>query len=235
MLDFIGHALIAISSICIWDFCTVKKPRGGDPPATDLEKVCNLYNNIRRIKASNAEYRIQYIDLAGSRWIVPPQVKTVIIITSSVLETIKTLIKYKCQNLIQTYRTPARLQDSNIMFFPYYHNGTWYKALVEHKLATSSIVKVTDEFGNDLTTKIKEYMGPAEDFYGNKHITPAHMNLSTLIFTIILSSGLIYHIDLKADDPVSQIIDICNSQNPSKQVELESTNASPELPNTPSE
>ncbi len=84
---------------------------------------------------------------------------------------------YMRNNLVKVPKTKNKYE------LDYYYQGTNYKIFVRINKGPSLVVKVTDEYAKDVTSEIKAYMGPNENFHGAT-ISPNDLGYNQLTFHI---------------------------------------------------
>lgn len=72
--------------------------------------------------------------------------------------------------------------DKNTYELSYVVNGKLYKMIVKPKRGPRNIIQVTDDEDNDVTDEIHAYLGPCENFHGEREVTPHFFNKDKLVF-----------------------------------------------------
>lgn len=171
-----NFAYAALSGLAVFNvhrffFCPITDAEGIQE--TEASKVARLYKQVRKIKESKLDTKIdkRYVKIRVN--------------IESAFETMKIIGKLKYQNLLQYLYAPTRLQSSHLYVFNYYLGGKWYKALVNHQEKVAKGYKITtSEINGDVinvTEGVRPYMGPADDFYQCR-VTPIMLGFNNLTF-----------------------------------------------------
>lgn len=151
----------------MYDLFLVKHDSSHD---TDAQKICKIYKNIKLIKKMKNTYS-----------------NNCLLSLESVRETVITIYKYKKLQLTNRLLAPTRLGE-HFVEVPYLMNNSWYRIPIpRHIKKTPTVVKVMS--GNqDVTSKIREYLGPNEDFH-QQLITPKDLGYHELKFQLFVNIG----------------------------------------------
>lgn len=177
----IWYITILLSAYYVYDFLYTKKLHHGTHK-TDSERVKLLYGEIKKLNKNILRLKTNY-SIHDS----------INLHTKTSLQTMKTLVLLKHQNLMTNLLSPKNIGE-HLIILPYYLAGNWYNAIVKHSNQSSRIIKIyftiLDNNGyenfivkKDVTKEIKCYMGPSEDFYGHD-ITPRCLGYDELIFEV---------------------------------------------------
>jgi len=183
--------VVAVATLGLWNFTQVEKTYQSDKPLTDAQRVAKLYREIKKMKcAQQSSDKMSWCSLDAIQ-----------LNCSTAIETVKTVAKYKYQNLLSLYCTPEKLGD-RLLVIPYYLGGNWHKAVVKHTNNNSRIIKIKTIDINkeiDVTERVKSYMGPSENFYGHD-VTPEMLGYGQLIFYIM--TGVVIEVKRVEEDEV---------------------------------
>jgi hypothetical protein len=174
------YFFIAGASIFTWKYLNCPIYDTGYPVTTRYKKIIKLYVNIKNINRSK---------YPSNRFVFLNECKLILISATTTITTIiTTIIKVKEQQLKDYIYSPKKLINyntkfsSNLLVLPYYHKGEWFNAIINHSPHISFSVISVSHNNINVTDKIKSYLGPSEDFYG-QNITPGILGYDNLIFT----------------------------------------------------
>lgn len=87
-------------------------------------------------------------------------------------------------------------QISGVLHVPYEHNGTQYTLVIPHRKRPAKWVKAVATMENgdkkDVTTLVKSYAGPNDDFYGIPY-RPSHLVRNTLDITLYTANETVVY------------------------------------------
>jgi len=158
------------------------------PSQSQKQDIKKIYNNLYLIKSSQ--------NPTMSKW----KLQTVCSVN-----TMKTIIEYKYHYLISYLFRPVRVSE-HLFGLDYYSSGEWYTALIPSSAKhVKSVLRIEhlDSEGKlqDVTEKIKPYLGPKEDFH-KQQIYPALLGYKhTLVFTV-MKRGFPVSLSFSSFDPI---------------------------------
>ena len=139
----------------------------------DIDRI-NNYQKIKKIyKNINDINTVKYTDISKPK-----------IIFYSVVDTFKTIVKFKYIKIVSNMYSPKRL-TKNLVYVPVFINNNWYYSIFHKHISKIPVVKKVKHNDNDVTDIVKKFLGPNEDFSGHE-ITPEDLGYDNLQFEIII-------------------------------------------------
>lgn len=136
---------------------------------TNAQSISKLYKNIKSLKQSKNDYNTPLLKIK--------------LYTSTVLETAKTVFKFKKQRYMNKLFHPKEL-GNGVICVPYYYGNVWYNALILHTRNGNIKVLSVNNGVKDVFEEIKSYLGPSNNFYGQS-ISPNMLGYYELNFCIM--------------------------------------------------
>lgn len=185
MWSFIVWSIpISLVGYIIYDLFLVKHDSSHD---TDAQKICKIYKNIKLIKKMKNVHSNTYSN-------------NYLLTLESIGETAITIYKYKKMQWTNKLLAPNKL-GNHFVEVPYLMNNSWYKIPIpRHIKKTPTVVKVMSG-DEDVTTKIREYLGPNEDFH-QQLLTPKDLGYHELKFQLFVNMGDISGQTFTYDQPI---------------------------------
>lgn len=106
---------------------------------------------------------------------------------------------------IQKLNKNLKKIDKNTYELSYIINGQLYKLIVKQRKGPKNVIQVIDEEDNDLTENMLSYLGPHENFHGNKDITPFYFGKKKLVFFLSNGDEVIFDTHTKIDFYIKNI------------------------------
>lgn len=172
MFGLLGYIFAGVAGWFLCDFFFVPKISPGKEPATSAEKVAKLYREIKKINSRERPAR--------------NLVDEVMIRASSVFDTARTIAEMKIRSGFNALF--SKKVGDHILAIPYFHHDRWHYALVPSKRSSNNVLRITSG-GADVTEEVLKYMGPEENFYGQR-VTPSMLGHGELVIYVMGSEGV---------------------------------------------
>jgi hypothetical protein len=147
----------------IYDLFYIEHEKG---KGTDAQQIRKLYKNI--VQLNNTKYPNKFT------------------ITRKILaakDTFITIMKFKSLRFANKIFTFERL-GKNYIGVPYYMNNTWYRIPIPHNMKNTNIVLNVKNNNKDVTKRVKQYLGPNEDFH-QQQLSSLDLGYPELTFEIL--------------------------------------------------
>lgn len=150
----------------IYDLFYIEHEKG---KGTDAQQIRKLYTSLTEL--NNSKY---------------PDKFTITKKFLTAKDTFTTIAKFKLTRFANKIFTFERL-GKNYIGVPYYMNNRWYRIPIPHHMKNTNIVLNVKCNNNDATKRVKQYLGPNEDFH-QQSLSSLDLGYPELTFEILSPS-----------------------------------------------